>query len=110
MFQRKSQKQLQSYTLPTLDNDYIANIGFFLLQNTGSIWGKWEGKIRVQDQRKLFCGRSFGRKTIMLDGEESIMAVWRTVNFGNDIDYQSLPIKQIDDFNNELFDKGSISS
>ena len=65
--------------------DYAANLGFFLLEKTGSIWGQWKGKMKAEDQRKLF-GRFLGKGTIVIDGQTETICNRVKVCFGHDWD------------------------
>lgn len=65
-----------------------SNLAFFLLVNTGSIFGQWEGKIRVEDQKRLL-GRSFGKKNIIINGNTESFEIWKSVCFGTDFDSRS---------------------
>jgi hypothetical protein len=69
------------------DTDIAFNFGMFLRENTGSIGGVWEGKIRVADQRKLAFRNFSGKKTAYLNGKTQRIIVTQTVCFGTDYDY-----------------------
>ena len=65
--------------------EHAANLAHFLLQRTGSIFGKWGGKMTASDQRALF-GRFIGKGTIIIDGESETICNRVKVCFGLDYD------------------------
>ena len=65
--------------------DYAATLAFFLLDKTGGVCGKWQGKLLAADQRVLF-GRVIGRGTIVINGEEETILNRVKVCFGLDWD------------------------
>lgn len=72
---------LSDFVVDVAKTDRAAALAFFLLDNTGSVLGEWNGQMSVADQRKLFgfvVGR--GRICIMGDGELVMHSV--TVCFG----------------------------
>jgi hypothetical protein len=79
----------KSYTVPTnIGDDAAANLAFFLLENTGSIWGYWYGPMRAADQRKLF-GRFIGKGWVCIHGEDETVKHSTSVCFGTMREYQS---------------------
>lgn len=66
-------------------SDYAANLAFFLLERTGSIFGVWSGKLSAADQRKLY-GTSLGKGTIIIDGASETVCNRVKVCFGLDYD------------------------
>jgi hypothetical protein len=60
------------------------NTTMFLLDNTGSIFGTWKGKMSAKNQRELF-GHYFGKGTIEIDGETDTITHTIKVDFGRDI-------------------------
>ena len=66
-------------------NDAAGNMAIFLLQETGSIWGKWSGRLSAADQRKLF-GKVIGKGTLVIDGGDETVCHFRTVCFGTMVD------------------------
>jgi hypothetical protein len=65
--------------------DYAANLAFFLLEKTGSIFGKWHGKMSATEQRKLM-GRFLGKGTIIINGDNETVRNRVKVCFGQDWD------------------------
>lgn len=65
--------------------DYAANLAFFLLERTGSIFGVWSGKMSAAEQRKL-CGIHIGKGTIIIDGASETVCNRVKVCFGLDYD------------------------
>ncbi len=65
--------------------DYAANVAFFLQEKTGSILGRWKGKLSAVEQRKLM-GRFFGKGTIVIDGAQETVCNRVKVCFGQDWD------------------------
>jgi hypothetical protein len=61
------------------------NLAFFLLEKTGSVLGKWAGKMAAKDQRELF-GRFIGKGEIIIDGTEETIGNRVKVCFGLDYD------------------------
>ena len=46
---------------------HIPDLVGFLLANTGSVWGTWQGRMNYAEQRALF-GRVIGKGLIIIDG------------------------------------------
>lgn len=65
--------------------DYAANLAFFLLERTGTIFGKWSGRMSATEQRNL-CGRHLGKGTIIIDGLTETVCNRVKVCFGLDYD------------------------
>jgi hypothetical protein len=61
--------------------DAAGNMAVFLLEQTGSIFGKWSGRLTASDQRKLF-GRFIGKGTIEINGAEEEVGHIKSVCFG----------------------------
>lgn len=78
-------RRKNSYTMSIAGDDVAANMAFFLLENTGSVCGKWAGYMLADDQRKLF-GRYLGRGYIVVDGATERVRMIVTVCFGTDWD------------------------
>lgn len=70
-------------------SDYAANLALFLLEKTGSIFGKISAKMTATEQRKLF-GRYIGKGEIVIDGENEIICNRVKVCFGLDYDDRSV--------------------
>lgn len=65
--------------------DYAANLAFFLLEKTGTIFGRWAGRMTAAEQRALF-GRFIGKGTIIIDGATETLCNRVKVCFGHDFD------------------------
>jgi len=65
--------------------DYAANLALYLQEKTGSIFGRFEGKLSAEEQRNLF-GRFIGKGNIIIDGKDEIVANRVRVAFGQDYD------------------------
>lgn len=65
--------------------DIITNLAFFLLDNTGSVNGKFKGKLSAKEQRELF-GVFLGKGTIEIDGMRETVRHIISVCFGHDFD------------------------
>lgn len=68
--------------------DYAAELAFFLLEQTGSVCGKWEGRMSAAEQRALF-GRFLGKGVIEIDGTEETLRNRVSVCYGMDWDYRN---------------------
>lgn len=66
-------------------NDAAGNMAIFLLNETGSIFGKWCGRLSAADQRQLF-GRVVGKGILIVDGNAEEVHHEKTVCFGTMID------------------------
>jgi hypothetical protein len=69
--------------------DYAANLALFLLEKTGTVFGRWVGKLTATEQRALF-GRCIGKGRIVIDGEEETISNLVSVCFGRDYDYRNV--------------------
>ena len=67
------------------EHDYVSNVCIFLIEKTGSVNGKWEGKMSAKEQRELF-GRFIGKGTIVIDGANEVVLNRVKVCFGHDWD------------------------
>lgn len=65
--------------------DYAANLAFFLLERTGSIFSEISGKMTAAEQRALF-GRFIGKGQIVINGTEETICNRVKVCFGLDWD------------------------
>ena len=75
-----------AYTVPEYIRDLddpAANLAHFLLQNTDSIWGVFDGHIRAADQRRLF-GRFLGKGRVTINGARETVAHRYKTCFGYD--------------------------
>lgn len=68
--------------------DYAANLALFLLEKTGSIFGRWEGRLNASEQRKMI-GEYLGGGVIVIDGELETVSRRVSVCFGLDYDYRN---------------------
>lgn len=66
-------------------NDAAGNMAVFLLDQTGSIFGEWSGRLTAADQRKLF-GKFIGKGTLRINGGNETVNHLRTVCFGTMVD------------------------
>ena len=69
--------------------DYAANLALFIQEKTGSIFGRFVGKMTAAEQRALF-GRYIGKGRIVIDGEKEEISNLVTVCFGQDYDYRNV--------------------
>lgn len=69
--------------------DYAANLAFFLLEKTGTVFGRFAGKMTANEQRALF-GRVIGKGRIVIDGAEETISNLVLVCFGQDYDYRNV--------------------
>jgi hypothetical protein len=65
--------------------DFAAQLAFFLLEHTGSVFGIWVGKLSAAGPRDLF-GRFIGKGKIVIDGERETLCNRVKVCFGLDWD------------------------
>jgi hypothetical protein len=65
--------------------DYAAQLALFLLNETGSVCGKWHGRMNAVEQRALY-GRFIGRGLIIIDGTAETIHQRVKVCFGTDWD------------------------
>jgi len=61
--------------------DYAAQLALFLLDQTGSIYGRYRGTMPAKQQRALF-GRFIGKGTIVINGTDETLYMRRTACFG----------------------------
>lgn len=61
--------------------DRAAGMAFFLLEHTGTIYGKWRGRMKAADQR-LFFGRFVGKGQIIINGDDETVSHNVSVCFG----------------------------
>lgn len=60
----------------------------FLLEETGSEYGQFFGKIPAARQRAFFGSVPFGKRTVSIDGETKEVVAYRKVCFGTDYDVE----------------------
>jgi hypothetical protein len=65
--------------------DYAAQLALFLLEKTGSIWGRHRAHMTAAEQRALF-GRFIGKGAIIIDGTAETICMRAKVGFGLDWD------------------------
>lgn len=65
--------------------DFAANLALHLVKTTGSVLGKWSGKLSAKEQRSLF-GRFIGKGNIVIDGAAETICNRVKVCFGLDWD------------------------
>jgi len=70
---------------PSQNKDYAAQLALFLLEKTGTIFGKFSGKMTAIEQRALF-GRYIGKGQIIIDGATETICNRVKVCFGLDYD------------------------
>ena len=63
--------------------DAAANMAFFLQERTGSVCGKWEGKLTAKEQREMF-GMFLGKGMLYIDGAKETIKHSIKVCFGMD--------------------------
>lgn len=68
---------------------HAAQLALFLLENTGSIFGVWSGRMTAAEQRALF-GHFLGKGLIIIDGERETICNRVKVCFGLDYDDRNL--------------------
>lgn len=69
--------------------DYAANLAAFLVEKTGSVLGRWKGRMSAAEQRELF-GRFLGKGQIIIDGERETVCNRVKVCFGHDYDDRNI--------------------
>jgi len=69
--------------------DYAGSLAMFLQEKTGTVLGRWKGKMSAAEQRALF-GRALGKGTIVIDGERETVANQVKVAFGQDYDDRNI--------------------
>lgn len=69
--------------------DFAAQLAFFLLEHTGTVFGEWAGKMTAAAQRDLF-GRFIGKGKIVINGERETLCNRVKVCFGLDSDERNV--------------------
>jgi len=69
--------------------DYPANLALFLLEETGSVFNTWRGRMTAREQRALF-GRFIGKGLIVIDGTTETVLNRVKVCFGLDYDDRNI--------------------
>jgi hypothetical protein len=65
--------------------DTAASLAMFLQEKTGTVCGKWTGRMSAAEQRALF-GRFLGKGRLVIDGENERVKMIVKVCFGTDWD------------------------
>ena len=72
--------------------DYAAALALFLLEKTGSVFGRYEAHMKAAEQRALF-GRSIGKGRIIIDGTNGTIYIRRKSRFSSvQINVNSRPL------------------
>lgn len=69
----------------TTKTDYAAQLALFLLENTGSVLGRFAARLTATEQRNLF-GRVIGKGKVIIDGADETIRNRVKVCFGHDYD------------------------
>ena len=64
-------------------------IAAFLMNQMGSVLATWKGKMTAAQQREMF-GKTIGKGTIVINGEEETISNLVSVCFGQDYDYRNV--------------------
>lgn len=67
-------------------HEVSARLALFLIDTTGSIWGRWCGTMPVAEQRKRFGRVLWGKKRVTIDGLAERVTYQRAVCFGLDFE------------------------
>ena len=59
--------QISDFVKETALSDKVAALAFFLLDNVGTVCGRWAGHMSANDQRALF-GQFVGKGTFVVNG------------------------------------------
>lgn len=73
-------------TNPITEIEIVGALALFLLTKTGSIFGKFEGRLSSSEQRNFFGCVPFGKCRVLIDGEKETVETWRKVAFGKDFE------------------------
>lgn len=65
--------------------DHASNLALFLQEHTGSIYGRWSGRLTAAEQRALY-GRFLGKGKVIINGEDETVEHWVKTGFGLDAD------------------------
>lgn len=65
--------------------DAATNLARFLQERTGTIYGRWAGRLPAATQRALM-GRFLGKGRLVIDGAKERVVHSRKVCFGTDFD------------------------
>jgi hypothetical protein len=73
----------------------VERLAFFLLEKTGSVCGKWTGRMRSIEQKAIFGRNLCGKREIEIDGSRETIKAKKTVCFGTDWDTQAWTWQEI---------------
>lgn len=72
---------ISDLTREAAETDRAAAMAFFLMDNAGSIFGRFVGYMKAADQRLIF-GRFIGKGLIILNGSDETVGLNVSVCFG----------------------------
>jgi len=75
--------------------DTIANLAVFLTEKTGSCFGTWDGRMTADQQRALFGANLFGKKRIIISGQDEMITTVHKVCFGTDYEANSYSWRKV---------------
>ena len=67
-----------------MNNVATENVTMFLVEETGSCYGTFKGRLPAAKQRELFGAVLFGRKRLTINGETEEIRTHTSVCFGTD--------------------------
>lgn len=62
----------------------VERLAFFLLEKTGSVCGKWTGRMLSTEQKAIFGRNLCGKREIEIDGQRETIKAKKRVCFGTD--------------------------
>lgn len=62
----------------------VERLAFFPLQKTGSVCGKWTGRLASADQKAIFGRNLCGKREIEIDGQRETIRAKERICFGTD--------------------------
>jgi hypothetical protein len=78
-----------------MNTTVVERLAFFLLEKTGSVCGKWTGRMQSTEQEALFGRNLCGKREIQIDGSRETIRAKKTVCFGTDCDIQNWTWREI---------------
>ena len=78
-----------------MNTTVVERLAFFLLERTGSVCGKWTGRMRSAEQRALFVRILCGKREIQIDGSCETIKAKRSVCFGTDCEIQNWTWREV---------------
>lgn len=78
-------ESISSLVAEVAQDDRASAMAVFLQEKTGSIFGRWEGRLNAASQRTLF-GRYIGKGNLHICGAQEAVAMTVKVCFGTDWD------------------------